>query len=236
MKEPMTDAPKKQTQYKRTFLTGLVVLTPVLVTVWVVKFVLAQISGTVNPLVLRAIRLVGSGAWLETAWVNFLSPIISVVLAILMIYVLGALAGNVLGRQLIQNLEKLLMQIPVVRGIYSATRQFLETFSGNKSKAFSKVVLFQYPRKGLWTMGLLTGETKGEVRERSGLDMVSVFVPTTPNPTSGWLIFVPIEDVQELDMSVDDAFKMIISGGVLTPPSPREAATAASEPTEKASA
>ena len=77
MKEPMADAPKKQRQYKRTFLTGLVVLTPVLVTVWVVKFVLAQISGTVNPLVLRGIRLIGSGEWLETAWLNFLSPIIS---------------------------------------------------------------------------------------------------------------------------------------------------------------
>ena len=215
----MADAPKKQTSYKRTFLTGLVVLTPVLVTIWVVKFVLAQISGTLNPMVLKALRLIGSGAWLETAWVNFVSPIISIVLAVMMIYFLGTLAGNVLGRQLIQWLEKLLMQIPVVRGIYSATRQFLETFSGDKTKAFNKVVLFEYPRKGLWTMGLLTGETKGEVRERSGQDMVSVFVPTTPNPTSGWLIFVPINDIQELDMSVDDAFKMIISGGVLTPPS-----------------
>ena len=86
-----------------------------------------------------------------------------------------------------------------------------------------------------WTMGLLTGQTRGEVRERSGQDMVSVFVPTTPNPTSGWLIFVPIEDVQELDMSVDDAFKMIISGGVLTPPSPNAKGFAVSEPTEKAS-
>ena len=219
MKAPMADARKKQTSYKRTFLTGLVVLTPVLVTIWVVKFVLAQISGTVNPLVLRGIRLIGSGAWLETAWVNFVSPIISVLLAVLMIYFLGTLAGNVLGRQLIQWLEKLLMTIPVVRGIYSATRQFLETFSGDKTKAFNKVVLFEYPRQGLWTMGLLTGKTRGEVRERSGQDMVSVFVPTTPNPTSGWLIFVPIGDIQELDMSVDEAFKMIISGGVLTPPS-----------------
>ena len=118
-----------------------------------------------------------------------------------MIYVLGALAGNVLGRQLIQNLEKLLMQIPVVRGIYSATRQFLETFSGDKTKAFSKVVLFQYPREGLWTVGLLTSDTKGEVRQKSGRDMVSVFVPTTPNPTSGWLIFVPVEDIPLLVIS-----------------------------------
>ena len=134
-----------------------------------------------------------------------------------MVYLLGTLAGNVLGRQLIAALESLLMQIPVVRGIYSATRQFLQTFSGDKNEAFSKVVLFEYPRKGLWTMGLLTGETRGEVQEKTDDVVVSVFVPTTPNPTSGWLIFVPRKNLTELSMSVDDAFKMIISGGILTP-------------------
>ena len=133
------------------------------------------------------------------------------------IFLIGLLAENVLGRQLLKGLEWLLMQIPFIRGIYSATRQFLETFSGDSTKAFRKVVLFSIHAKGLWTMGLLTGDAKGEVAERIPEKMVSVFVPTTPNPTSGWLIFVPVESVQELDMDVDDAFKMIISGGVLTP-------------------
>lgn len=204
---------KKSTTLRRTFLTGLIVLTPVLVTIWVVRLVLQTVTGAVTPTIQAFIRALH----IEQTWVQFIAPLIGLILSALVIYFLGTLAGNVLGRQLIAMLERLLMQIPVVRGIYSATRQFLQTFSGDKTKAFSKVVLFQYPREGLWTMGLLTGETRGEVQNETPEDVVSVFVPTTPNPTSGWLIFVPINDLQELTMSVDDAFKMIISGGILTP-------------------
>jgi uncharacterized membrane protein len=209
----MVKKKKKSPTLRRTFLTGLIVLTPVLVTIWVVRLVLQTVTGAVTPTIQALIRVLH----IEQTWVQFIAPLIGLILSALVIYFLGTLAGNVLGRQLISGLERLLMQIPVVRGIYSATRQFLQTFSGDKTKAFSKVVLFEYPRKGLWTMGLLTGETRGEVQNETAPDVVSVFVPTTPNPTSGWLIFVPVEDVKELTMSVDDAFKMIISGGILTP-------------------
>ena len=209
----MDQKKKKSHTLRRTFLTGLVVLTPVLVTVWVVRLVLQTVTGAVTPTIQAFIRALH----IEQTWVQFIAPLIGLILSALVIYLLGTLAGNVLGRQLIALLERLLMQIPVVRGIYSATRQFLQTFSGDKTKAFSKVVLFQYPREGLWTMGLLTGETRGEVQNETPEDVVSVFVPTTPNPTSGWLIFVPVKDLKELTMSVDDAFKMIISGGILTP-------------------
>lgn len=204
---------KKSPTLRRTFLTGLIVLTPVLVTIWVVRLVLKTVTDAVTPTVQGLIHVLH----IEQDWVQFIAPLIGLILSALVIYFLGALAGNVLGRQLIAGLERLLMQIPVVRGIYSATRQFLQTFSGDKNKAFNKVVLFEYPRKGLWTMGLLTGETRGEVQNETAEDVVSVFVPTTPNPTSGWLIFVPKNDLKELSMSVDDAFKMIISGGILTP-------------------
>lgn len=213
----MHQTQKKLPTVRRTFLTGLVVLTPVLVTVWVVRLVLQTVTGAVTPTVRALIHMLH----IEQDWVQFLAPLLGLVLSGVVICLLGLLAGNVLGRQLIAMLERLLMQIPVVRGVYSATRQFLRTFSGDKTKAFNKVVLFEYPRKGLWTMGLLTGETRGEVQDRSSQPMVSVFVPTTPNPTSGWLIFVPKTDLVELTMSVDDAFKMIISGGVLTPESPK---------------
>lgn len=209
----MDQKKKKSTTLRRTFLTGLVVLTPVLVTVWVVRLVLQTVTGAVTPTIQAIIRALH----IEQTWVQFIAPLIGLILSALVIYFLGTLAGNVLGRQLIAMLERLLMQIPVVRGIYSATRQFLQTFSGDKTTAFSKVVLFQYPREGLWTMGLLTGETRGEVQNETPESVVSVFVPTTPNPTSGWLIFVPVKDLKELTMSVDDAFKMIISGGILTP-------------------
>jgi len=212
----------KTISVKRTLLTGLIILTPLLVTLWVVRFFLHQIHQSITPLVLKCIRLFGS-EWVEATVVNeMLAPLFSVVLAIVFIYGLGILGNNVIGRQLLRGLEKILMQIPIVRGIYSATRQFLETFSRENSQAFSKVVVVEYPRKGLWTMGLLTNETKGEVAEVTPVPLVSVFIPTTPNPTSGWLLFVPVEDIIELEMSVDDAFKMIISGGILTPPTKSE--------------
>ena len=220
---------KTQHTFKRTLLTGLIILTPLLVTLWVVRFIFLQIHHSMTPIVLRFVRTLGSGEAVENTFVNFGAPIFSVMLAIAIIYLLGLLGGNVIGRQLLEGIDLLLMRIPVVRGIYSATRQFLETFSRGKNKAFRKVVIFEYPRKGLWTMALLANDTSGEVAEKTPGPMASVFVPTTPNPTSGWLLFVPKEDLIFLEMSVDDAFKMIISGGVLTPPSPSAASAPAPE-------
>ena len=202
---------------RRTFLTGLIVAAPILVTLWLVTLLFDQVSSYIAPALFGLARFFGFAGEPMRGWNETIVQLLSVGVGAAGIFLIGLLAENVLGRQLLKGLEWLLMQIPFIRGIYSATRQFLETFSGDSTKAFRKVVLFEYPRKGLWTMGLLTGDAKGEVAERIPEKMVSVFVPTTPNPTSGWLIFVPVESVQELDMDVDDAFKMIISGGVLTP-------------------
>ncbi len=207
----------KRASIKRTVITGLIILTPILVSIWIVRFVFVQIHRSITPGVLHLLQLMGFDSWRETTFLEFGAPILSVVLAAITIYFLGLVGENVIGRQLLQGLERLLMQVPVVRGIYSATRQFLETFSRENNQAFRKVVLVEYPRRELWTMGLLTSDTKGEVAGHHPKPMVSVFIPTTPNPTSGWLLFVPKSDVIELEMSVDDAFKMIISGGVLTP-------------------
>ena len=212
----------RKASIKRTLITGLIILTPILVSVWIVRFVFLQIHQSITPAVLILLRLLGVGPWLETTFVNVGAPIFSVALAVAVIYLLGLLGGNVIGRQLLEGFERLLMQFPVGRGIYSATRQFLDTFSRDSNQAFRKVVLVEYPRKGLWTMALLTNETKGEVALAYEEPMVSVFIPTTPNPTSGWRLFVPKKDVIELAMSVDEAFKMIISGGVLTPDAPSQ--------------
>lgn len=206
---------------KRTFVTGLVIALPVLITLWVVRFFFNQIDAAMTPWVLRAIRLSGWGTFAEEAWIGFVAPVASVVLSLVLIWLLGLVGGNVIGRQILHSFERLVLQVPLVRGIYSATRQFLDTFSRD-SRAFRKVVLIEYPRKGLWTMALLTNDTRGEVQARTASHLVSVFVPTTPNPTSGWLLFVAREEVVELDMSVDDAFKMIVSGGVLTPTFPHQ--------------
>lgn len=216
-KPQVTKLPHRKT-LRRTFLTGLVIVLPVVITGWVVSFVFSLLARTVTPVVLQAIKLVGLGAWIAQAWVNYAAPLVSVALSLLLIYLIGLVGGNVLGRQAVALFDKLMMRLPFVRGIYSATRQFFATFSRSKSEAFSRVVLVEYPRKGLWTMALVTARTDGEVQDRTQQNMISVFVPTTPNPTSGWLLFVPEQDCVFLDMSVDDAFKMIISGGVVTPP------------------
>ena len=215
---PKPTTPQKPLKSKRrTFLTGLVVAAPILVTLWLVTLLFDQVSSYIAPALFGLARFFGFAGEPMRGWIETIVQLLSVGVGAAGIFLIGLLAENVLGRQLLKGLEWLLMQIPFIRGIYSATRQFLETFSGDSTKAFRKVVLFEYPRKGLWTMGLLTGDAKGEVAQRVPEKIVSVFVPTTPNPTSGWLIFVPSESVQELEMSVDDAFKMIISGGVLTP-------------------
>jgi uncharacterized membrane protein len=203
------------TSFRRTFVTGLLVIMPVLITYWVVRLLFGTINNTVTPVIFKLMGLFAPGQ--EDWLLKFAAPIVSIVLAVAVIYLIGLIGGNVIGRQVLKSLEALLLHIPIVRGIYSATRQFIDTFSRSDGKSFSGVVLVEFPRAGCWSIGLLTTETRGEVPVRTGRALVSVFVPTTPNPTGGYLLFVPKEDVVHLEMSIDDALKMIISGGVLTP-------------------
>jgi len=206
----------KKATFRRTFLTGMVIILPIFVTLWVIAFIFGLLNDTVTPLIMQVLKLVTLG-WLgEMTWVKYVAPVVSVTLSLLFIYVLGLVGGNVLGRQLLAAVDRWLKRIPLVRGIYSATRQFVDTFQSG-SGAFSRVVLIEYPRTGVWTMAFVTSHAHGEIQERTGKSLVSVFVPTTPNPTSGFLLFVPEEQLIPLSMSVDDAFKMIVSGGVLTP-------------------
>ena len=188
-------------------------------TYWVISFIFSNLDEAVKPALLGLIYLFGLESYVELTWVNIISPLVSVVAVGVFIYVLGLVGGNVLGRQLLKGVDKLLLQIPVVRGIYSATKQFLDTFSSEK-RAFSRVVLCSFPHKDSYTVGLVSNENTAESSQKSGKDLLAVFVPTSPNPTSGWLLLIPKNDVIALDMSVDDAFKMVISGGVLIPPYP----------------
>jgi uncharacterized membrane protein len=216
MTDEKTHSPLRKT-FRRTFLTGVIIVLPVVVTGWIVHFVFNLLARTLTPVVVQTLQLFGLGAWSQQAWLNYVAPLVSVALSLLLIYLLGLVGTNVIGKQILALVDRLILQVPFVRGIYSATRQFFRTFSRSRGEAFSRVVLVEYPRRDLWTMALVTARTGGEVQEKTRADMISVFVPTTPNPTSGWLLFVPEEDCVFLDMSVDDAFKMIISGGVVTP-------------------
>ena len=203
--------------FRRTFVTGLFIVLPVLVTVWVISLIFGAVDGTVTPVLTEAVRLITPGQWLANAWVKYIAPLVSVLLAVFIIYIIGLVGGNVLGRQVLRWMESILMHIPVVRGIYSATRQFVDTFSRPGGNAFRSVVMVEFPREGTWSLGLVTGEASGEVAARAKSKLITVFVPTSPNPTGGYVLFVPDDKVVRLEMSVDDAMKIIISGGVLTP-------------------
>jgi uncharacterized membrane protein len=143
-----------------------------------------------------------------------------IVVAIVMILI-GALTAGFLGRLFNRIVDNLLAKLPVVRGIHSAIKQILQTIFSNKSNAFREAVLVEYPRRGIWAIAFITGRTEGEVQNLTVEECTNIFIPTTPNPTSGFLLFVPKKDLVPLDMAVDDAIKMVISGGIVTPPDRR---------------
>ncbi len=148
---------------------------------------------------------------------GFHIPGLGVILALIVLLVTGVLAANFVGRALVSGWESLLERIPFVRAIYSAAKKFSEIVFSDSSESFKKVLLIEYPRKGLYSLAFQTATDLGEVQARTGEDVVCCFVPTTPNPTSGLIIIVPKKDVTELDMEIDEALKMIISLGVVVP-------------------
>jgi uncharacterized membrane protein len=134
------------------------------------------------------------------------------------------MTAGFLGRFIIRFGENMLNRMPVIRGVYGASKQILETVLQQQSNAFRQAVLVEYPRRGIWAIAFVTGRTEGEVQNLIADDLINIFLPTTPNPTSGFLLFVPKEDMILLDMSVEEAIKMVISGGIVTPPDRRSTA------------
>jgi uncharacterized membrane protein len=194
---------------------GLLLILPMLVTVWLLKILFDLINTYMTPMVVTVFRAAGSpdlDRW--QARIGF--PIIGLLLTILAIYLCGLVAGNIVGRRLVLMVESLVLRIPVVKGIYGAARQLLDAFTFGNKKTFSKVVLVEYPRKGLWTIGFVTTEKEHSLGGQAGR-AVPVFLPTTPNPTSGWLMFVPVDDLIVLDLPMEEAVKLVVSGGIVGP-------------------
>lgn len=200
---------------RRYLLTGLILWIPVGVTIFVFRLFIGYMD--------RLVLLLPEG-WQPIHALGFNIPGLGVILVLLVLLITGFLASNYLGRALLKLGAELLEHIPLVNSVYSAVKQISDTMFSNKGKSFRKVVMIRYPQKDTWSLAFQTSESLGEVNARMPGHMVSVFVPTTPNPTSGFLLMVPEEDTIELDMSVDDALKMIISLGVIVPawPKPRE--------------
>ena len=190
------------------FLTGLPVTSPVLLTVYIIWLFVDIIDGWVTDLMPPAFR--------DTIYTSI--PGVGLIIGVVAITVIGAVAAGFFGRWLIRIGENLLNRMPIVSTIYGASKQILETVLTSQSDAFRDVVLVEYPRKDLWVIGFVTGGTKGEVSTAIPDETVNVFVPTTPNPTSGFLLFCPKSDLKYLDMSVEEAVKLVVSGGIVTPP------------------
>ena len=192
---------------RRYLMAGLLVWVPLGVTLLIVAFLVDLMDQTLRllPESLQPENLLG-----------FRIPGLGAVLTALIVFVTGMIVTNLFGMQLFNIGERLLQRIPLVRSIYASVKQVTESmFSSGKS--FRKVVLVEYPRKGMWSLAFQTGTGAEEVRDKTGRDVTNVFIPTTPNPTSGFFLMVPREDVVELDMSVDDGLKMLLSVGVVVP-------------------
>jgi len=192
---------------KRYLIAGLLIWVPLGVTVMVIKLLVGIMDQTL--------------LWLPEPYrpdtlLGFHVPGLGVVLSVIIVLGTGVVVANLFGRKLVEVWENILARIPLVRTIYASVKQILETvFSSGQS--FRKVLLVEYPRKGLWTLAFQSSTTQGEAQSKTGQEVINVFIPTTPNPTSGFFIMVPRSDVVELDMSVDDGLKMIISAGVMVP-------------------
>jgi uncharacterized membrane protein len=196
---------------RRYLIAGLLIWVPLIITVLVIKVLVDVLDQSL---------LLLPPAWRPEALFGFRVPGLGILLTLLIVFATGLIVANLLGRKLVALWEGMLARIPLVRSIYSASKQVMETVFGSGSKAFRKVLLIEYPRKGVWTLAFQTGSPVGEVQDRTASEVVTVFVPTTPNPTSGFVVFVPREDVVELDMSVEDGLKMIMSLGVISPRAP----------------
>lgn len=194
---------------KKYFITGLLIWVPLAITAWVLALIVRTMDQTLLllPDALNPERLLG-----------FYIPGIGVIATLLVVFLTGLVTANIIGQRLLRFWEGVLSRIPVVKSVYYSVKQVSDTLFSSSGEAFRKALLVQYPRQGIWTIAFQTGQPGGDVVNHLPGDCISVYVPTTPNPTSGFFLMLPRKDVIELDMSVDEALKYIISMGVVAPP------------------
>ena len=198
----MTDSPTERsgikTRLKSYFITGLLVLIPISLTIYILKILIGLVE--------------------DFSPIKLPIPGMGLIITIGIVVATGFIATSVIGRWLVNLGEKFLYRIPIVKNIYQGAKQLSNAVFASKGDKFRSVVLLEYPRKGLYSLGFVTGDTKGVMQDKTQKKMVNVFVPTTPNPTSGFYLMVPEDEVIRLNMNVEDAFKVLISGGLYYPP------------------
>lgn len=195
------------------FFAGVLITAPVSLTIYLawlfISFVDERVFSVIPP------------QYNPETYLPFSIPGIGLLLALIGLTLIGALTAGILGRAAHALIEAILNRLPIIRSLYGAIKQIMETVLANKSAAFRECVLIEYPRKGIWTLGFITGSTRGEVQELTEEEVINVFVPTTPNPTSGFLLFVPEREIIRLKMPIEDGLKLVVSGGIVTPDSPK---------------
>jgi len=209
--EPPKRKPGMITGLRASFLTGIVVIAPVSLTIWLIWTIVGWVDGFVLPLVPNRFN--------PEAYIGINLRGVGVFIFLIFTIAVGWVAKGLIGRSLIRFAERMVESVPVVRSIYGGVKQIAETVFAQSDRSFETACLIEYPRKGVWAIGFVSTQARGEVARRATTsgDLLSIFVPTTPNPTSGFLLFVPREDVIELDMSVEEAAKLVISAGLVYP-------------------
>lgn len=197
---------------RKYFITGLLIWVPLVITLWVLNLIVSTMDSTL---------LLLPESLQPKTWLGFNIPGLGVVLTLLVLFLSGVFAANIIGQRLVHFGEGALARIPVVKTIYNSVKQVSDTLFSTQGQAFRKALLVHFPHSEAWTVAFLTGAPSGEVAEKLGGDWISVYVPTTPNPTSGYFLIVPRSDVIELALSVDEALKYVISMGVASPAAPR---------------
>ena len=193
---------------RRYFITGLLIWVPLAITLWVLNLLVSTMDQTLQLL---------PPQWQTESWLGLHVPGLGVVLTLVVVFATGVLAANIIGQRLVKSWERVLARIPVVNSIYTGVKQVSDTLFAPGGQAFRKALLVQWPSPGMWTIAFLTGRPGGDVVSHLKGDYVSIYVPTTPNPTGGYFVMVPRDAVIELDMTVDEALKYIISMGVAAP-------------------
>jgi uncharacterized membrane protein len=194
------------------FLTGLIVVGPVAITIYVVWWFITLVDGWVKPLIPQS--------YLPETYLPFPVPGVGLIFGILGVMVIGALTANLFGRTIVSYGEMMLDRMPVIRGVYRLLKQIFETVFSNTGHSFKRVGLIEFPRRGLYALVFVSGDPPDEVKQKvgNGEALMTVFMPNAPNPTTGFVLFMPTEDVMLLDMSIEDGAKLVVSAGLVAPP------------------
>ena len=207
--EPEVKKPGWIAWLRGRFFAGVFIAAPIAITVMIVLWLISVIDNRVKPLI--------PPAWNPESYTDFAIPGFGVFVAIILLTLLGAITTNLIGRSAVGFSDRLLSRIPIVRNIYSLFKQLFDTIQTSNQSSFRDMVLVEYPKRGTWALGFVTSPIRGELAEKLPDGYMSVFVPTTPNPTSGFYIFVPKAEVIDLDMTVEEGAKMIVSVGMVVP-------------------